>query len=64
MDRAHAKLKDEYQQGANDTKGLVAVFSFHKQWACKAAELRTSDPDLVIKAAKAQPAWIAASTLK
>lgn len=30
------------------TKDLVAIFSFHKQWACKAAELRTSEPDLVI----------------
>lgn len=37
-------LKDEcQQQGASDTKGLVAVFSFHKPWAFKAAELRTSD---------------------
>lgn len=57
-------LKDECQQGASDTKGLVAVFSFHKQWACKAAELRTSEPGLVIKAARAHPAWRAASTLK
>lgn len=39
------------------------IFPFHNQWGCKAAELRTSEPELVINSSKGS-AWITTSALR